>query len=87
MTFIIVSKCPKCGAPIYGPDTCSEFDDVPEVKFTCSCRIPPASTTIPWPKVNEPYRAESLCPWERQPARWPDTTPYYTYPPNYYFTC
>lgn len=54
-----VSKCPRCGAPIYAVDVPSDTagDHLPETRFTCECRLSLAPMPI---YVDQPW-------WTRPP--------------------
>ncbi len=57
-----VSKCPTCGAPIYALEAAK--DVVPDIKFTCACRIGGAPIYIP-PYVPAPIYVRPY--WVRPP--------------------
>ena len=58
-----VSKCPHCGAPIYAKAPVG--DAVPEIAYTCACRIALTSVYhIPWyreyPQSPQPWTSPTV---------------------------
>lgn len=67
----VVSSCPHCGAPIYGPTSVIANDPTPpQVVYSCSCRF----SAISWP---EPLPPQPYNPWDQTvvsiPSVWLDT--------------
>lgn len=73
-TMHVVSSCPHCGSPIYGPESVTP-DEVPAIVRTCLC-VPPLTlatpstweTGRPWWSVPTPDRWEywygsGSCTW------------------------
>lgn len=74
--YIVVSSCPKCGAPIWAEDT--NGTAVPANHFTCNCRnevtlTSPAPVVIYTQPVKETVPCVPYSPyiWPQQPPTYP----------------